>query len=215
MGLEPTTSIFGEDRTVPDFLNNINILLRHVPSWGGYCAAVLARLIGLSVERLGHCAREKLQCGPAVPVFRGEDLRHFSFVTNWTPEIANLALEPDKHFVQLPPPPGIRPTMDASSPDLRREHRPKPISPEPDRLVADIDAALGQEVLDLAQRQRIAGVHHHREADHFGRTVEVEEGIRHRPTLRIAPTRLKPIFSDRTPSGQPAAAVGGDGVALV
>jgi hypothetical protein len=37
---------------------------------------------------------------------------------------------------------------------LRGEHWAKPIPPEPDGLVADVDPALGQEILDVAQRQR-------------------------------------------------------------
>ena len=57
-------------------------------------------------------------------------------------------------------------------------------------------------ILDLAQRQRIADRHHHREADHLGRAVEVAEGILHRPTLRIAPARLKPSFSEQRQADQ-------------
>jgi hypothetical protein len=37
---------------------------------------------------------------------------------------------------------------------LLGEHWAKPIPPEPDRLVANVDPALGQEILDVAQRQR-------------------------------------------------------------
>ena len=34
--------------------------------------------------------------------------------------------------------------MDPSFPGLRREHRTEPVPPKPHRLVADVDAALGQ-----------------------------------------------------------------------
>ena len=37
---------------------------------------------------------------------------------------------------------------------LHGEHWAKPIPPEPDRLVANVDPALGQAILDVAQRQR-------------------------------------------------------------
>jgi hypothetical protein len=37
-------------------------------------------------------------------------------------------------------------------PDLGREHRAQPVPTEPDRLVADVDAAFKQQILDLAQR---------------------------------------------------------------
>ncbi len=83
--------------------------------------------------------------------------------------------------------------MNAPRPDLRGEQRAKPVPPEPNRLVADIDAPLEQEILDLSQRQRIA---HHREANYLGRAVEITEGIAHRRRLSNLTRRLKPIYSD-------------------
>ena len=59
--------------------------------------------------------------------------------------------------------------LNPALPDLRREHRTEPIPPQPHRLVANVDAAFEQNVLNLAQRQRVADVHHHREADDLGR----------------------------------------------
>jgi hypothetical protein len=99
-------------------------------------------------------------------------------------------------LLAVPAPVRKRPMMKAPLPDLVGEHRTEAIPPEPHRLVADIDAPLEQEILDLPQRQRIADIHHHREADHFGRTVEIAEGIAHRRRLSILARRLKPIYSD-------------------
>ena len=73
---------------------------------------------------------------------------------------------------------------------------PRYLHAEPHRLVTDVDATLEQNILDLPRRQRIADVHHHHEADHLGRTVEITEGIAHRPRLGMSPARLKPICSD-------------------
>jgi hypothetical protein len=87
--------------------------------------------------------------------------------------------------------------MNASFSDLAGEYRTEPVPPEPNRLVADIDAPLEQEILDLSQRKRITDVHHHREADYLRRTVEVMEGILHRRRLRNLARRLKPIYSDK------------------
>ena len=42
---------------------------------------------------------------------------------------------------------------DGSLTNLGGEHRAKPVPPEPDGLVADVDPALGQQILDVAQRQ--------------------------------------------------------------
>ncbi len=43
----------------------------------------------------------------------------------------------------------------APFPDLRSEHRTEPVPPEANRPVANVDAALEQQILDLTERQRI------------------------------------------------------------
>ena len=90
----------------------------------------------------------------------------------------------------------VRITMNSSYARLRGKHLAEPVPPEPYRLVADIDTALEQQVLDLAQRQRVPDIHHHRQADDLGRTIEIAEWISHPTTLRTDPAPLKPICSD-------------------
>jgi len=34
--------------------------------------------------------------------------------------------------------------------------------------MADVDPALGEDILDVAQRERVFHVHHHHKADHLG-----------------------------------------------
>jgi hypothetical protein len=74
--------------------------------------------------------------------------------------------------------------MNAPFPDLRREHRAKPVQSEPYCLMANIDATLEQQIFYLSQRQWIADVHHHRETDRRRRTVETAEEIAHRRKLQ-------------------------------
>jgi phage terminase large subunit-like protein len=98
--------------------------------------------------------------------------------------------------------------MKASFPDLVGEHRTETVPPEPHCLVTDVEAPLEEQIFDLSQRQRIAKIHHHREADDLGRTVEVSEGTAHRRRLGMPPARLKPIYSDNAgvmlfPKGAP------------
>ena len=64
------------------------------------------------------------------------------------------------------------------------------------RLVADVDTTFEQDVFDLAQRQRIADVQHHRETDDLGRAVKITKGMVHYHRLREVPFHLNPIFSD-------------------
>jgi hypothetical protein len=52
----------------------------------------------------------------------------------------------------VPAPAGMRIVLDAALPDFRGKHRTEPVPPKSHRLVADIDTALEQQVLDLAQR---------------------------------------------------------------
>jgi hypothetical protein len=44
--------------------------------------------------------------------------------------------------------------------------------------MADVDSAIEQQILDVAQRQRVANVHHNHQADHLGRRVKpAERGV--------------------------------------
>ncbi len=77
--------------------------------------------------------------------------------------------------------------------DLGSEHRAKPVPPKPDCLVADVDPALGQKILDVAQRQRVLHLHHHRQADYLWRAVEISEGVAHHRNLLQTKGRPKSL----------------------
>ena len=49
--------------------------------------------------------------------------------------------------------------------------------------MADVDPALGQEILDVAQRQRVSHVHHHNQTDDLRQAVEMSERIARGPSL--------------------------------
>src|SRR5271154_719329 len=96
------------------------------------------------------------------------------------PKIAELAVDLHKHLIQMPAPLRIAAHMrDASLADLGGEHWAKPIPPEPDGLMADIDPTLGQQILDVAQRQRVSHVHHHDQTDDLRRAIEIAERVAH------------------------------------
>jgi hypothetical protein len=92
--------------------------------------------------------------------------------------------------------------MNAPLPDLRGGHRTKPVPPNPHGAQhcatrrGRYRSALEQQIFYLSQGQRITDLHHHREVDDLGRTVEISKRITHRRRLRNAPPRLKPIHSD-------------------
>ena len=86
--------------------------------------------------------------------------------------------------------------MNPAFPDLRGKQWAKAVPPVPHGLMANVDAALGQEIFDLPQRQRITDIQHHRAADYLRRTVEITERIVHSRRLRDLTFQLKPIYSD-------------------
>jgi hypothetical protein len=51
-------------------------------------------------------------------------------------------------------------------------------------------------ILDLAKRQRIPNIHHHRQSIDLGRTLEIEKWVFRLRRQRNGPLRLKPICSD-------------------
>lgn len=110
------------------------------------------------------------------------------------PEIPSLTVDPYEHLVQMPLPSadGTH-AFGSASPDLGPEDRPKPVPPEPDRLVADVGPALVQQVLDIPERKRKANVQHDRKADDFraGSKAAKQVRIAHPRMLRVGPARLK------------------------
>ena len=91
-------------------------------------------------------------------------------------------------------------TSGSISPDLSSKHRAKSIPPVPHRFVADVDAALVQQVLDVSERKWKANVHHDRQANDLRASVKVLEGVffHHMQNLRNRPARLKSNPSDKT-----------------
>jgi hypothetical protein len=89
-----------------------------------------------------------------VPALRDVGFQHLAFVINRPPQIVCLAIDLDEDLVQRPLP--VRVSTNSANPvssDLGGEHRAKSVPPEPDRFVADLDAALMQEVLHVSKRK--------------------------------------------------------------
>src|SRR5262245_45708165 len=107
----------------------------------------------------GHSASapvSEIQAQPCDLGAWGKHLEYLALVINSPPEIVRLAIDPDKHFVQVPTPAGIRLVLNPLLADRRGERRTEPVPPEPHRLVTDIDPTFEQQILDLPQRQGIA-----------------------------------------------------------
>jgi hypothetical protein len=95
-----------------------------------------------------------------------EDL---ALMVDGAPQIAGLAGNRHEHLVHVPAPlRDLTQIAGSAFSDHACEQASKAIDPKPDALMADIDTALMEQILDVAQREREADVHHHRELDDFG-----------------------------------------------
>jgi hypothetical protein len=98
-------------------------------------------------------------------------------VVDLSPEVVRDAVDLHEDLIQIPSPVGQGPhVIDPLSLDLGGEQRAKSVPPEPHGLVADVDAALMQQVLDVAERQRVADVPRHCQADDLWAGLDVPEG---------------------------------------
>ncbi len=109
-----------------------------------------------------------------------------------------LAVNADEHLIKMPAPVRIGSVTNTAFPDLGGKQRTKAVLPVPHRLMVDVDASFEQNVFDLTQRQLMADVRHHREADYLGRAVEITEGVVHHRKTRGLTSPLKPIYSDNS-----------------
>ena len=104
-----------------------------------------------------------------------------------------LAVDLHEYLIQMPAPTDRPHPRNTPFSDFRGEQRAEPVPPEPHRFMADLDAALMQEVLDVAQGQREPDIHHDCQADDLRAGLEVAKGAAfcHPPKLghRLPPLK--------------------------
>ena len=72
-----------------------------------------------------------------------------------SPQVDHLAIEHHVRLVEMPlPMTKATHVRDTHTANLRSKHWAEPVPPEPHRLVANVDAALEQQVLDIPQPPR-------------------------------------------------------------
>lgn len=128
---------------------------------------------------------EELQRGVLVPSLGDEAFQDLALVLNGPPEIVLHSAYFCEDLVEISSPVTERSHRLHMTPaDLCGEDNSETVPPEPLRLVGDVDTAFMQQVLDVAQRQRVTDIHHHRQTDDLGRRLEVAEkgGVWHEPS---------------------------------
>ena len=111
----------------------------------------------------GSLSSPQRQVGILDPVVQSPPLHQLS---ESPPEGVGLAIDLDENLIEMPAPmrEGTHPA-DPFSTDLGGKYRPEPVPPEPHGLMTNVDAAFGQQVFDVAQRQGVFHLHQHHEAD--------------------------------------------------
>ena len=98
-----------------------------------------------------HSFLEKFQGGGLVPRLADIELQHLALMIDGPPKIVELAVDLHENFVDVPAPAaevaGPHPLL-ADNPS---EQRAKAVPPKSHRLMADVDAARMQQVLNIPQ----------------------------------------------------------------
>jgi hypothetical protein len=153
--------------------------------------------LGVAVQ-LEHFLQE-LQRSFLVACLRHETLKHLAFVIDGAPEIVPLTVDLHENLVEVPPPEARPHPRNPAFADLGCKQRTKSVLPEPDGLIADVDAPLVKKVFDVPQRKRKSDIHHDGKKDDLGAGTKVPEGASfgHRGKLRDPRSRLNIHRSDR------------------
>jgi hypothetical protein len=110
----------------------------------------------------------------AIPTRLQQDVDDLAVLVDGSPEVLPLAADRDEQFVEMP---GVADNPGATS-EASGVGRAEDLAPAPDRLVRDGDAALGEEVFDVAEAQGESVVEPDGMADDGGR--EAVPGIARR-----------------------------------
>jgi hypothetical protein len=96
-------------------------------------------------------------------------------VIDGPPEGVTLAVDLHAHLVQVPTPEAGFLRSNPTLPVLGGDHRAETVPPEANSFVADVDAALVEQILHVAERKREPNVHRHRQADDLRASLELAE----------------------------------------
>ena len=124
-----------------------------------------------------HGFPEEFQGCFSIPALGHKRFQDFAFVIDCPPEVVGATVDSYENLIQMRAPVGQGAhSLHPFAPDLGGKHRAKSVPPEPHRFMTYLDAAFVQEVLDVAQRERVTDIEHHRQADDFGTSLEGPEG---------------------------------------
>ena len=108
---------------------------------------------------------------PSASSWLDQEVQNFTFVVDRSPQPVIKATDLDNHFVEMSTRTGAR----TAAAKIARNQSAKLQEPASNRFVRNIDATLGQQILDITKRKREPGVEPDRMSDDLGRkTVSLE-----------------------------------------
>ena len=157
--------------------------------------AVIDDVVGaaMALERF----LEESQRSATVAYLCHKAFQNLAFMSDRAPKTVLLALYLLEDFVEMPLVQNARShAVDRAPTDLGGKYRPQPVPPEPHGLLADLDAAFVQQIFDIAQRQRVPDLEHHRQPYDLRARLEVakREEFCHSARLAGGPTPLQAKF---------------------
>ena len=102
-----------------------------------------------------HCFFKEFQCCLAITALRNEAFQYFPFVIHSPPKIVRLAVDLHEHLIQMPLPVCPWPhSINPSAAHFGSKQWAKSVPLKPNCLMADVDAAFVQTILNIAKRKR-------------------------------------------------------------
>jgi len=151
-----------------------------------------------------HCFSKEFQCCLAITALCDKAFQDFPFVIHSPPKIVRLAVDLHEYLIQMPLPVCPRPhSINPSAANFSGKQRAKSVPPKANGLMADVDAAFVQKILNIAKRKRKPNIHHDGQTDDLWARLEVAKGAAfcHPATLIARPARLNKFSSDSAVHG--------------
>jgi hypothetical protein len=118
-------------------------------------------------EQFAH----ELRGRPCVAPPLHKEIENLALVVDRPPEPESSAADQDSHLVEVP----LRGWPMTSAAKFLGEQRPELQHPSPYRFIGDIQPALGQQILDIAEAESEAKVQPHRMSDDVRRELVTSE----------------------------------------
>ena len=169
--------------------------IRHHLFLGG---AIAPELVGdhhprlaVWLDQLGKKTLGRLLVAP----FLNHDIEHVTMLIHGAPEIENLAVDLDHHLIKVP----LVTHLWSIAADRVGKERAELSFPVPHRLVAGLNATIGEQFLDIAKAQAEAIIKPDGLADDLARKAVAFERIRARFRHAIV-LQTTPFQANRTPT---------------